>query len=188
MVRDQIWAEPHEKEAKQHMSSSADQFVVTPIGAVRGGRTKATDDFWGGAVSRIELDEDQFEPAALAEVDSFSHLEVVFHFHKVEAGTEERGARRPRGNPDWPEVGIFAQRAKRRPNRLGVSRCRLLAVDGLVLTVEGLDAIDGTPVVDIKPYLREFAPRGEVYQPQWSQVVMEDYFSPAAPDPDARSQ
>jgi tRNA (adenine37-N6)-methyltransferase len=85
-------------------------------------------------------------------------------------------ARRPRGNPDWPEVGIFAQRAKRRPNRIGVSVCELVGVDGLQLAVRGLDAIDGTPVLDIKPYLTEFAPRTPVRQPHWSRQLMAGYW------------
>ncbi len=77
----------------------------------------------------------------------------------------ETGARHPRGNRDWPLVGIFAQRGKNRPNRLGVSRCRVVTVEGLDVHVEGLDAVDGTPVPDLKPYMEEFGPRGEVHQP-----------------------
>lgn len=168
------------------MSANTDgsSFVVTPIGYVRGARPEARDDFWGGAQSRIVLDSDRFGLEAVAELDSFSHLEVIFHFHLVVEGSEETGARRPRNNPEWPLAGVFAQRSKRRPNRLGVTRCRLIRVDGLVLTVEGLDAIDGTPVVDIKPYMREFDPQGEVVQPAWSHEVMEHYFAPHDTTPD----
>ena len=83
---------------------------------------------------------------------------VVFQFHLVDPADVQSGARRPRGNPDWPEVGMFAQRARMRPNRLGVSTCRLTAVEGLDLHVQGLDAIDGSPVLDVKPYMREFEP------------------------------
>lgn len=151
---------------------------IVPIGFVHATRDEAVDDYWGGFVSTIELDPQVLDESAVAELDAFSHIEVVFHFHLVAAGTEERGARRPRGNPEWPEAGILAQRAKRRPNRLGVTRARLIKVDGLTLTVEGLDAIDGTPVIDIKPYMREFAPIGEVRQPAWSSALMENYFAP----------
>ena len=80
------------------------------------------------------------------------------------------------GNPDWPKVGILAQRAKNRPNRIGITTCELLAVDGPTLTVAGLDAIDGTPVLDVKPYLAEFGPRGELRQPAWSRELMKDYW------------
>ena len=85
-------------------------------------------------------------------------------------------ARHPRGNPDWPKVGVFAQRGRNRPNRLGVSVCRILGVDSTRLLVGGLDAIDGTPVLDIKPVLAEFLPRGEVRQPDWSRELMADYW------------
>jgi tRNA (Thr-GGU) A37 N-methylase len=71
---------------------------------------------------------------------------------------------------------IFAQRASARPNGLGVTRCRLLRIEGLRLTVDGLDALDGTPVLDIKPYLEEFGPRGPVHQPQWTRELMHGYF------------
>ncbi|MFJ5797665.1 TrmO family methyltransferase domain-containing protein [Streptomyces decoyicus] len=73
-------------------------------------------------------------------------------------------------------MGIFAQRSKDRPNRLGVSRCTLVKVDGMELQVRDLDAVDGTPVLDIKPYLREFGPRGELRQPQWSAELLSSYY------------
>jgi tRNA (adenine37-N6)-methyltransferase len=83
---------------------------------------------------------------------------------------------RPRGNPDWPMVGIFAQRGRNRPNRIGVSVCRIVKVDGTRLEVEGLDAIDGTPVLDIKPVLKGFLPRGKVREPDWASSIMADYW------------
>jgi tRNA (Thr-GGU) A37 N-methylase len=83
------------------------------------------------------------------------------------------GARHPRGNRSWPRVEIFAQRASSRPNRLGTTICELLAVHGLDVRVRGLCAIDGTPVLDIKPHMREFAPRGPVRQPRWVSELME---------------
>ncbi|MEZ5144188.1 MAG: TrmO family methyltransferase [Acidimicrobiales bacterium] len=89
---------------------------------------------------------------------------------------ESRVLRRPRGNEAWPEVGIFAQRAKDRPNRIGVTTCRVVAVDGAVLHVVGLDAVDGTPVLDIKPHMVEFGPRGEVHQPSWATELMRGYW------------
>lgn len=90
------------------------------------------------------------------------------------------GGRHPRGRTDWPAVGIFAQRASNRPNRLGVSRCRLLGVDGLDARVQGLDAIDGSPVLDLKPWLAEFGPRGAPRQPPWSHALMAGYYGAGA--------
>jgi tRNA (Thr-GGU) A37 N-methylase len=86
------------------------------------------------------------------------------------------GARHPRGNLDWPRVGIFAQRGKDRPNRLGVSVCRIEGVSGLEVHVRGLDAVDGTPVLDLKPCMREFLPRGPLAQPAWASELMEEYW------------
>jgi tRNA-Thr(GGU) m(6)t(6)A37 methyltransferase TsaA len=149
---------------------------IHPIGWVRGGRAEAIDDDWGAVEARIELDGERFTPDVLAGIDAFSHVEVVFHFDQVDEAKVNLGARHPRGNEAWPKVGIFAQRAKARPNRLGLTTCRLLGVDGLALRVRGLDAIDGTPVLDLKPYMAEFAPRGEVHQPAWSSELMAGYW------------
>jgi tRNA (adenine37-N6)-methyltransferase len=152
------------------------RFEVVPIGVVRGGRDEVRDDDWDAETATIELDAAQFGVEAAAGLDAFSHVEVVYLFDRVDPAGVERGARHPRGNSAWPRVGIFAQRAKDRPNRLGVSRCRLLAVTGLELRVAGLDAVDGTPVLDIKPYMTEFGPRGELRQPAWASELMAGYW------------
>jgi tRNA (Thr-GGU) A37 N-methylase len=73
-------------------------------------------------------------------------------------------------------VGIFAQRGRLRPNRLGLTVVRLLRREGGRLFVEGLDAVDGTPVLDIKPLMQEFLPRGPLRQPDWSRELMKDYW------------
>lgn len=151
-------------------------FLVQPIGFVRSPRTDPVDDDWGAVVSRVELDRDQFAEDALRGLVEFSHVEIVYVFDRVDPGSVELCARRPRDNPGWPEVGVFAQRNKRRPNRIGIGTCELLSVDGLELTVRGLDAIDGTPVLDIKPYMTEFTPRGPVRQPAWSHELMRGYW------------
>ena len=105
----------------------------------------------------------------------FSHCIVVYVFDKAQWDGSKM-SRHPRGNKDWPEVGIFGQRAKDRPNRLGVTVCKILDVEGSTLSLAGLDAIDGTPVVDIKPYMIEFEARGDCFQPAWSNELMKDYW------------
>ncbi|MFC4118246.1 SAM-dependent methyltransferase [Nonomuraea zeae] len=155
---------------------STNVITLEPVGVVAGGRTEAYDDDWNTEEALIRLDATRFAPDALAGLSEFSHLEVVFQFHLVDSASVHTSARRPRGNPDWPAVGIFAQRAKNRPNRLGVSRCRLLAVDGLDVRVRGLDAIDGSPVLDLKPYMTEFGPQGETVQPAWATELMRHYY------------
>jgi tRNA-Thr(GGU) m(6)t(6)A37 methyltransferase TsaA len=153
-----------------------DAFEIVPIGVVRGGRTEATDDDWGQSVATIELDGDRFTTDVVAGLDEFSHLEVIYLFDRVDESAVNLGARHPRGRSDWPLVGILAQRAKARPNRLGVTVCEIVAVDGLDIVVRGLDAIDGTPVIDIKPYMTEFAPRTPTRQPVWSTELMRGYW------------
>lgn len=150
--------------------------TLEPIGFVRGGRAEIEDDNWGGVTARIELDPKRFTADALAGLDSFSHLEIVYHFHGVPESKIETGARHPRNRADWPKIGIFAQRGKNRPNRLGITTCEMVKLDGLAIVVRGLDAIDGTPVLDIKPYLTGFAPRGKVIEPAWSKEIMAEYW------------
>lgn len=146
------------------------------IGQVRGGRCEPIDDDWGAVEANIALDPAQFGPDALAALDAFSHLEVIFHFHAAPLGEISTGARRPRGRADWPLVGIFAQRGKGRPNRIGVTVCEILGVDGLNVRVRGLDAIDGTPVLDLKPVMRGFLPRGQIREPDWAAELMQGYW------------
>lgn len=149
---------------------------LTPIGCVSCTRTKALDDNWDQETTTITLDKDQVEVSATAELASFSHIEVIFYFDQVSPEKIQRGSRRPRNNANWPEVGILAQRGKNRPNQIGLTTCRLLGVDGYNIVVHGLDAIDGTPVLDIKPVMREFLPRGEVSQPAWATEIMAAYW------------
>jgi tRNA-Thr(GGU) m(6)t(6)A37 methyltransferase TsaA len=151
-------------------------FTMTDIGHVEGGRDVPEDDDWGASRAAILLDPDRFTPDAVAGLDSFSHAEIIFVFDRVTDDEIVTGARHPRGRKDWPLTGIFAQRGKNRPNRIGVSVCRIVAVDGLRVEVEGLDAIDGTPVLDIKPVLSDFLPRGEIREPAWSGELMADYW------------
>jgi tRNA (adenine37-N6)-methyltransferase len=148
---------------------------LEPIGHVRSPRRELLDDDWGSVTATIELTA-AFAPEALAGLEDFSHAEVLFHFDRVAETAIERGARHPRGNPRWPCVGIFAQRAKDRPNRLGSTIVEIVGRDGRVLTVAGLDAVDGTPVLDIKPVMVEFLPRTTIRQPAWSHELMRDYW------------
>lgn len=149
--------------------------ALEPIGVVRSPRAEARDDDWGGVVSTIELTGD-LGPDSLDGLDQFSHVEVIFVFDRVSSDAIERGARHPRGNAAWPKVGIFAQRAKNRPNRLGSTIVKIRSCRGRLLEVEGLDAIDGTPVVDLKPVMAEFLPREPVRQPSWSHELMRKYW------------
>ena len=152
----------------------SDQFEINAVGTVRCSRIAPEDDSWNEETSRIEMIK-PFDEQSLMGLADFSHCIVVYVFDKA-AWDESKMARHPRGNKDWPKVGIFAQRAKDRPNRLGVTVCQIIAVSGSTIHVKGLDAIDGTPVVDIKPWMAEFGPRGETVQPVWSIELMNNYW------------
>lgn len=108
--------------------------ALEPVAYVSSTRGVALDDGWDAETATIRLVEG-FDAAALAGLSALSHLEVLFHFHLVEPQDVLTGARHPRGNPDWPLTGIFAQRGKARPNRLGSTICRLLKVEGTTITV-----------------------------------------------------
>jgi tRNA-Thr(GGU) m(6)t(6)A37 methyltransferase TsaA len=150
-------------------------FEVKPIGIVRSPRKDLRDDFWGAVEAEILLDA-AFDEAALYGLADFSHVEVLFLMDRVDAAKVETGARHPRERSDWPLVGIFAQRGKARPNRVGLTRATIVAVEENTLRVRGLDAIDGTPVLDVKPWMDEFAPIGPTRQPTWASELMRDYF------------
>lgn len=150
-------------------------FEVRPVAFVRAERDEVRDDFWGGTRSTIEL-APGVPAASFDGIEEFSHVEVIFVFDRLPADGGVTGARHPRGNPAWPAVGIFAQRAKARPNRLGATIVRILDREGSRLHVAELDAIDGTPVVDIKPVFSEFLPREPVRQPAWTRELMRDYW------------
>src|ERR1700749_4888799 len=107
--------------------------LLQAIGVVRGGREAVIEDDWGKSRAWLELDPAQFAPDALAGLADFSHAEVIFLFDRVPDEKIETGARRPRGRADWPLVGIFAQRGKNRPNRIGLTTCRIVAVEGLTV-------------------------------------------------------
>jgi tRNA (Thr-GGU) A37 N-methylase len=155
-----------------------ESYRVVPVAQVLTARSEPSDDYWGGTRSVIRIDSARFGPEATRGLDEFSHLEVVFLFHLQEMVDVNLGARRPRDNPDWPLVGTFGHRNMKRINRLGVSRCRLLHVDGLDLHVEDLDAVSGTPVLDIKPWFAEFGTRGPIRQPSWPGEMLTDYYAP----------
>jgi tRNA-Thr(GGU) m(6)t(6)A37 methyltransferase TsaA len=160
-------------------------FTVHVVAVVHSSRTEPTDDDWDNETTTIEL-ADPYGPDAVLGLEAYSHLEVAYLFHRVDPDRPLVHARHPRNNPDWPLTGIFAQRGKERPNRIGISTCELLGInstDGTTLTVRGLDAIDGTPVLDIKPYLSEFAPRTPVRQPAWSRELMAGYFTGGIDEP-----
>ncbi|SEG80628.1 tRNA-Thr(GGU) m(6)t(6)A37 methyltransferase TsaA [Actinacidiphila yanglinensis] len=152
-------------------------FEVTPIGTVHNDRTDVQHtDHWGAVRSTITVDE-RFGDACLQGLEGFSHVEVLFVFDRLPERDDYREPRPYRGRSDLPPVGVFADRGPRRPNRIGVTCCAIESVRGRELTVVGLDAVAGTPVVDLKPVMVEFQVTG-VKQPEWVGDLMSEYFRP----------
>lgn len=149
------------------------EIIVKPIGYVRNVRKEVEDDNWGEVVSEIVI---EIGEEALQGLEGFSHAEIIFYFDQVDESRIVTGARHPRNNTEWPQVGILAQRGKNRPNRIGLTSVAILKREGNVLFVAGLDALDGTPVLDIKPVMQEFQPRGEIRQPAWASELMKNYW------------
>ncbi|TYS47670.1 SAM-dependent methyltransferase [Bacillus infantis] len=148
---------------------------LMPIGFTYNERHQIEDDYWGEVVSRIVLD-DSLPEDALKGIESFSHVEVIYYFHRVDQNKIVPGARHPRNDSTLPKVGIFAQRGKNRPNRLGLTTVRVVEREGGELTVTGLDCINGTPILDIKPVMEEFLPKEPISQPDWSREIMKNYW------------
>jgi tRNA (adenine37-N6)-methyltransferase len=151
------------------------EFTVRPVAFVHSSRTKPVDDDWDKERCVIEL-ADHVPDDALIGLDAYSHVDVLFVFDRANDAPPAPFARHPRGDERWPRVGIFAQRAKDRPNRIGLTTCRIVAVSSRRVEVAGLDAIEGTPVLDLKAHLAQFGARGEVRQPAWVDELMSAYF------------
>ena len=147
---------------------------VKPVAFVTNKRNTPTDDFWGDTVSEITLAE-HIPTEAFDDIESFSHLEIIYYFDQVQKNTIVFSGR-PRGNPAYPNVGIFGQRKKDRPNQIGLCTVELIEHKGRSIFVKLLDAINGTPILDIKPVMKEFGVQKEIKQPDWVADLMKDYW------------
>ena len=161
--------------ARPPLNFSSMSYLIEPVALITAVRKSPEDDFWGGETAEIKL-LDSIDESALKGLEAFSHVEILFVFHQVPKDKIVTGERHPRNNEAWPKVGIFAQRAKNRPNRIGSTICKVVGVEGRTLTVREMDAIDGTPVLDIKPVMKEFLPREAMYQPSWATELMASYW------------
>ncbi len=149
---------------------------LDPIAFVHNERDTPEDDDWLRVPSRIELAEG-IPTEALDGIEGFSHLEILFFMNQVPAEKAVARARHPRNDPSLPRVGTYAQRNKSRPNRLGLTTVELLRREGRILEVRRFDAIDGTPILDIKPVMAEFEPASPIRQPEWTRAIMANYWA-----------
>lgn len=146
---------------------------MRPIGYVHNSVQEKKDSSWGDDISRIYLNEEYH--GGLLGLEGFSHATVLVYLDKAQYQRDKHLQRHPRDREDMPLTGIFAQRTKDRPNQIGMTAVEILSVDNASLTVRGLDAIDGTPVLDIKPYFPAFD-RRDARTPEWTERLMENYF------------
>jgi tRNA-Thr(GGU) m(6)t(6)A37 methyltransferase TsaA len=157
-----------------HGHHTSEVIAIRVIAHVRNGRTATDDADWGRVESRIEMEPDL--AAGLVGLEQFSHALVVFYMHLDPDREPATLQRRPRGRSDMPLLGVFAQRGRMRPNPIGVSTVEIVRVEPKALVVRGLDAVDGTPVLDLKPYAPVFDRRDEARSPEWLDRLMQGYF------------
>jgi len=158
-----------------HLPAVMKDVTLRVIGFVDNARTSTADADWGGLESTLQL-RPEFR-AGLTGLEQFSHALVVFFMHVDPLDEAPTLIRRPRGREDMPMLGVFAQRGRMRPNPIGVTAVEIVRVADGTVVVRGLDAIDGTPVLDLKPYVPEFD-RREAATPEWMTRLMKGYFAP----------
>jgi len=144
--------------------------TLRPIGHVENEVRKGQQAIWEDMESRVVLDRQWAE--ALQGLDEFSHLVIIFWLDRPDE-TEVPLRVHPESREDMPLVGLFATRTPLRPNPIGLTTVELLSVEGTTLRVRGLDAFDGTPVLDIKPYLIRGDLKSEASVPRWLRSLWE---------------
>ena len=149
------------------------EIIMNPIGYVRNAVQSRKDVSWGEDVSTIVLNEEYH--SGLKGLEDFTHVIILYYLDKAAYQKEKHLQRRPQNREDMPLVGIFSHRGKDRPNQIGMTSVRIVSVDGAALTVKGLDAIDGTPVLDIKPYYPVYDKK-DAKVPEWVDRLMAHYF------------
>ncbi|MBI4300937.1 MAG: tRNA (N6-threonylcarbamoyladenosine(37)-N6)-methyltransferase TrmO [Chloroflexi bacterium] len=160
------WRRKQEEEASVE---SLEPVAMEPIGVVRNGVKDPQPDGWDSVTSRIVLRDSLVEQ--LDGIEGYSHILVLFWIHKVSPERRATTKLHPRGREDLPLLGVFATRTQYRPNPIGATVVPLLERRGTTLTVLGLDAIDGTPVLDLKPYLPYHDSVPDARMPDWVHKV-----------------
>ena len=150
------------------------EIKLKPIGFVSSSVTEKTDENWGQITSRILLQPEYI--GALSGLEDFSHAIIITYLHQARYEKEKHLQRRPRGLESMPKVGIFSQRVKDRPNPIGVTAVKIINVGEGYIEVQGLDAINETPVLDIKPYYPQYDKIDSAKVPEWVHRLMEKYF------------
>jgi tRNA-Thr(GGU) m(6)t(6)A37 methyltransferase TsaA len=134
----------------------ADTYTIHPIGLVR----KKDDTAW------IEIFAEYRE--AMLGLEGFSHIHVFFWFHENDTAELRRTLQvHPRKDPSNPLTGVFATHSPKRPNLIGLTRCRIRGVEGNRIAIDAIDARDGSPVIDIKCFIPDREPLADLRLPDW---------------------
>lgn len=141
-------------------------FAIEPIGVVRNGERDAARQDWRGVRSRVEL-RAGLEGALLGLAD-YSHVIVIGWLHQIPSELRARTQAYPSGDARLPLQGALALRGGARPNPVSMTVCRLRNVDGAILHVDDLDLMDGTPVLDVKPYIAYYDAVPKASIPKWA--------------------
>ena len=141
---------------------------IESIGYARNEIKKQQFGNFKGKITKIVLDKKYIR--ALEGLENYSHLIVLYWMNEAEGIVHLK--HRPQGNPKVPEVGIFATRCQWRPNCIGISTVPLISIEKNIIKVRDLDIIDGTPILDIKPYIPDYdKPESEVKLPNWTKEL-----------------
>ncbi len=150
------------------------EIKLKPIGYVSSPVIKRMDENWGKITSKIILKPEY--AGALLGLEGFSHAIILTFLHQARYEKEKHLQRRPRNLETMPNVGILSQRAKNRPNPIGVTTVEIINVGDNYLEIQGLDAINETPVIDIKPYFPDYDKIDNPKIPEWVDRLMKGYF------------
>ena len=147
------------------MTNKSSGMTLKAIGVVKSVTKQPARRSWEKTISDIVVDSSLTE--ALDGLDEFSHIIVIYWMHQVARLGQVPTKVRPMGRREVPVVGLFATRSPNRPNPIGIATVRLLKRQDNLLKVEGLDAFDGTPVIDIKPYIPGYDSSTNAKVPSW---------------------
>ncbi len=147
---------------------------LNPIGVVSNDIVNRMDANWGKVKSKIIIDKEYY--GALDGLSDFNYAIILTYLHEAKYKKDQHLQRRPRNLKDMPLIGIFSQRAKNRPNPIGITAVKIIKVTEDYLEVTGLDAINSTPILDIKPYYPQYDKKNDSVVPEWVDELMKDYF------------
>ncbi len=160
------------------MNKPAQAIQYTPIGTVLSERREVIDDHWGDVLAKIKFNESY----DLKAFSAGTYAYFLFYMDLVDPAKIIRDARYPRNNKAFPLTGILAQRGKNRPNQLGLSCAKILQITQNEMIVQGLDAVDASPILYLKPWLKELEPTAaSIREASWLEEIMSDYFTGTIP-------